>query len=83
MADTKQAPAAAAEKAEQKTRPAMPDEAEFKKKLNVAEKELKEAEDKLVCKHNLQLTNCCSSSSLPQHCNATNLRQYHESKHAV
>ncbi|KAF5506716.1 Uncharacterized protein CGCS363_v004658 [Colletotrichum siamense] len=47
MADTKQAPAAAAEKAEQKTRPAMPDEAEFKKKLNVAEKELKEAEDKL------------------------------------
>ncbi|KAF9881853.1 nuclear segregation protein [Colletotrichum karsti] len=47
MADTKQAPAAAADKAEQKARPAMPDEAEFKKKVNVAEKELKEAEDKL------------------------------------
>ncbi|KAL0944412.1 nuclear segregation protein [Colletotrichum truncatum] len=48
MADTKQAPAAAADKEVQKTRPAMPDEAEFNKKLNVAQKELKEAEDKLT-----------------------------------
>ncbi|KAF6823792.1 nuclear segregation protein [Colletotrichum musicola] len=46
MADTK-APAAAAEKPEAKARPTMPDEAEFKKKETAAQRELKEAEDKL------------------------------------
>ncbi|OLN88253.1 hypothetical protein CCHL11_00406 [Colletotrichum chlorophyti] len=46
MADTKQAPAPAETKTENK-RPTMPDEAEYQKKLKVAEKELKEAQDKL------------------------------------
>ncbi|KAF4773970.1 nuclear segregation protein [Colletotrichum scovillei] len=52
MADTKQAPAAAPAAAETKTetksaRPTMPDEAEYQKKLKVAEKEHKEALDQL------------------------------------
>ncbi|GJC79142.1 uncharacterized protein ColLi_01980 [Colletotrichum liriopes] len=48
MADTKQAPAAAAEtKTETKTRPTLPDEAEYQKKLKTAEKEHKEALDQL------------------------------------
>ncbi|WYZ45247.1 hypothetical protein EsH8_VIII_000563 [Colletotrichum jinshuiense] len=48
MADTTKAPAAAAEKpTETKTRPTMPDEAEYQKKLKVAEKEHKDALDQL------------------------------------
>ncbi|TQN73902.1 hypothetical protein CSHISOI_01528, partial [Colletotrichum shisoi] len=52
MADTKQVPAAAADtktetKTETKTRPTLPDEAEYQKKLKVAEKEHKDALDQL------------------------------------
>lgn len=66
MADTKQAPAAAPAAAETKTetksaRPTMPDEAEYQKKLKVAEKEHKEALDQLVSFISSSLATCSSN----------------------